>query len=299
MTLPLVEKYRPTNIDSILMTPQNRSLFQEIVRRNYVPNLLLYGPPGTGKTTTIICLIAEYQRKNNQLNKGLVLHLNASDDRGIDTIRTQIATFVTAHAFWGGTKFIVFDEVDSMTKPAQQALSYIIQEGTNVCFCLMCNYICKIDDVLQDHFIKIKFNHLSDADVIHLLTTIAEKEGILVEASEITNIRRYFGSDLRSMINYLHANRAPHVITEEEWEALYAQVEARDNINNLTSAFIKCSQIHDMDPKSMLNDFMLHVFTKKALDVNVLEKMKLAFHNPTADPIHVITFVFLILLGQN
>jgi DNA polymerase III delta prime subunit len=295
MPLPLVEKYRPTCFDSILLTPQNRAIFQTILRQNQVPNLLLYGPPGTGKTTTIINLIAEFQRRNQESNRGLVLHLNASDDRGIDTIRTQIATFVKANTFWGGTKFIVFDEVDSMTKPAQQALSYILQEGPSVCFCLMCNYICKIDDLLQDHFVKIKFNHLPDQDVIDRLISIAHKEGVNINVSDADHIRQYFGSDVRSMINFLHTG-VNRVVTGAELTALYELVEAKDNINTIKCRFMQCSQLHNMDPMTLLNDFVYFVFTKKR--IKGLDKLKLAFHTPNADPMHVITFVFLILLDQ-
>ena len=87
------------------------------MRRNEFPNLLFYGPPGTGKTTTIINLIDKYQEKYHQKRKGLKIHLNASDDRGIDIIRNQINNFVNTKILFGnGMKFIILDEVDYMTK---------------------------------------------------------------------------------------------------------------------------------------------------------------------------------------
>ena len=93
-TRPWVEKYRPTNFDDIVLEPLNRTLLENIVSQNNFPNLLFYGPPGTGKTTTIINLIDKYQEHYNQKRKGLKIHLNASDDRGIDVIRNQINQFV-------------------------------------------------------------------------------------------------------------------------------------------------------------------------------------------------------------
>jgi replication factor C subunit 3/5 len=121
--------------------------------------MIFYGPPGTGKTTTILNLIRYYQETQGETNNGCMIHLNASDERGIDTIRTQIFTFVHSKPlFQTGMKFVVLDEVDSMTKNAQQALSYMLHTKLNVCFCLICNYICKLDDSLQTMFIKIKFN---------------------------------------------------------------------------------------------------------------------------------------------
>ena len=79
--IPWVEKYRPTQFDDIVLDPINRKIFENILDKNYFPNLLFYGPPGTGKTTTIINLINEYQQKYKQVNKGSIIHLNASDER--------------------------------------------------------------------------------------------------------------------------------------------------------------------------------------------------------------------------
>ena len=138
---PWVEKYRPTKFDDIVLEPLNRTLLTNIIETNNFPNLLFYGPPGTGKTTTIINLINAYQEKNGQKRKGLKIHLNASDDRGIDIIRNQIKSFVDTKTLFGkGIKFVILDEVDYMTKNAQQALRYLIQQYINdIRFCLICN----------------------------------------------------------------------------------------------------------------------------------------------------------------
>ena len=156
------KKYRPVDFENIVLNDENKIIFNRMFELNYIPNILLYGPPGTGKTTTIINLITQYQRKNNQCNKGLMIHLNASDDRGIDIIRNQINSFVNSKSmFSDGIKFIILDEVDYMTKNAQQALKYLLQEyRKNIRFCLICNYISRIDDTLQNEFVKLRFNQL-------------------------------------------------------------------------------------------------------------------------------------------
>ena len=127
--IPWVEKYRPTQFKKIVLDKHNKIIFNNIIKNKYIPNLLLYGPPGTGKTTTIINLINKYQQENNQVNKGLMIHLNASDERGIDIIRNQINNFVNSKTLFSkGVKFIILDEVDYMTKNAQLALKYLLQE---------------------------------------------------------------------------------------------------------------------------------------------------------------------------
>ena len=91
---PWIEKYRPNRFEDIVLESSNKTLLNNIINTNNFPNLLFYGPPGTGKTTTIINIINSYQIKHNQKKKGLMIHLNASDDRGIDIIRNQIKAFV-------------------------------------------------------------------------------------------------------------------------------------------------------------------------------------------------------------
>ena len=100
-TSPWVEKYRPNKFEDIVLTPINKKILENIIEFNYFPNLLFYGPPGTGKTTTIINLIDKYQKTFNQKKKGLIIHLNASDDRGIDIIRNQIYQFVNTKTLFG------------------------------------------------------------------------------------------------------------------------------------------------------------------------------------------------------
>ena len=155
--IPWVEKYRPTNFKDIVLDKNNKTIFENIIKNLYFPNLLLYGPPGTGKTTTIINLINLFQTNTNQLNKGLMIHLNASDDRGIDIIRNQINSFVNSKVMFNeGTKFIILDEVDYITKNAQLALKNLLQDYKyNIRFCLICNYISKIDESLQSEFVRL------------------------------------------------------------------------------------------------------------------------------------------------
>ena len=215
-SIPWVEKYRPNQFDDIVLDPINRQLFQQILDKNYFPNLLFYGPPGTGKTTTIINLIQEYQTKYSRPNKSNVIHLNASDERGIDIIRNQIHSFVKSmNLFETGFKFVVLDEVDYMTKNAQQALKYLLQTTTtNVRFCLICNYISKIDESLKNEFICVRFNQLPKQDIYQFIRTIAQKEGIEIETDAIDTIQTMYRSDIRSMINFLQLNQNFKL---EEW----------------------------------------------------------------------------------
>ena len=206
--MPWVEKYRPTSFDNIVLDPINRQIFENIINQNNIPNLIFYGPPGTGKTTTIINLINKYQEKYNQKNKGLMIHLNASDERGIDVIRNQINNFVnTKTLFTHGIKFIILDEVDYMTKNAQKALKYLVQQyNDNIRFCLICNYISRLDYSLQNEFIRLRFSQLPQNDIYQFLKKIIKHENLNINKKQIEFIQNKFNSDIRSMINFLQSN---------------------------------------------------------------------------------------------
>jgi DNA polymerase III delta prime subunit len=245
-----VEKYRPVEFNEIILDKYNRLLFEKILEKKKFPNLLFYGPPGTGKTTTIINLINEYQTKYYRKNNTNILHLNASDERGIDIIRNQIFQFVkTNNLFEEGLKFVILDEVDYMTKNAQQALKYLLQtsfENQNVRFSLICNYISKIDEGVRNEFICIRFNQLPTEEIINLMRRICNKESIHGISDEtILSIKNTYGSDIRSMINFLQLHQ-------------HLDEEKKDEIILNESTFQK-----------MLNQFQVSAYTHSQVATNI------------------------------
>jgi len=240
--IPWVEKYRPTNFDDIVLDPINRKIFKNILDKNYFPNLLFYGPPGTGKTTTIINIINEYQVRYNQKNKGTIIHLNASDERGIDIIRSQIYQFVKSKNFFeAGLKFVILDEVDYMTKNAQQALKYLLQSSCyNVRFCLICNYISKIDESLKNEFICIRFNQLPKNDIYKFIKNITKNENLELSDTVIDRIQQIYNSDIRSMINFLQLNQnitiwEDNIVTDEVWENIHVFLQMKTDTGDIWS----------------------------------------------------------------
>jgi len=207
-SIPWVEKYRPQDFSKIVLDSTNKTILTNILDMNSFPNLLLYGPPGTGKTTTVTNLIKQYQIMHNQYNKGLAIHLNASDDRGIDIIRTHISQFVNSNSlFYKGLKFVVLDEVDYMTKSAQQALKCLLQTyKQGVRFCLICNYISRIDMSLQNEFIRLRFSQLPKDDMISFISYINDNEELKYTREQLYSIQKLFCSDMRSMINFMQSN---------------------------------------------------------------------------------------------
>lgn len=215
--IPWVEKYRPTEFNNIVLDPTNKKIFSNILQKKYFPNLLLYGPPGTGKTTTITNLITSYQKKYFRVNSQQIIHLNASDERGIDTIRHQIHSFVnTNNLFEKGDKFVILDEVDYLTKNAQQALKILLHScPSNVKICLICNYISKIERSLVSEFICVRFNQLPPNKIKEFIKNIIVNEKINMKICDINMLHYIYKSDIRSIINFLQLNQNIH---KNEWK---------------------------------------------------------------------------------
>jgi len=261
-----VEKYRPKFLEDIVLDPLNKQILKNIIETSYFPNLLFYGPPGTGKTTTIINLINAYQEKVNIKNKDLIIHLNASDERGIDIIRNQINFFVNSKPlFNNGMKFVILDEVDYMTKNAQQALRYLLQNYTsNVRFCLICNYISKIDEGLQNEFIRLRFNQLPKEEIITFLNHISISENLKLSQKMLSCIQKLYKSDIRSMINFMQSNQnlendSLNIIDNDIWDELIKKIIQSEKIESVNIFIHSISINYNIDKKNIIKDFLNYI----------------------------------------
>ena len=202
--LPWIEKYRPSNIDEIIGQSEIINCLKKLIENESLPHFLFYGNPGTGKTSTILALSRVIYGNKFKL---MVLKLDASDDRGINTVRDQIKGFAEReNMFNSGVKLIILDEADSMTYDAQFALRRIIEKYSDTTrFCLICNFENKIIPAIKSRCANFRFNSISKDNYVSYLEKICEKEKIKYDNSGLETVYYLSNGDLRKGINLLQS----------------------------------------------------------------------------------------------
>lgn len=205
-----VEKYRPKTLDEIVGLKHIIESIQVFLKNpKTMPHLLLAGIPGTGKTTVALCIARELFGNNW---KTFTLELNASDERGINTVRERIKGFSRySRASFGNIPFalIMLDESDQMTRPAQTALRRIMETSSRTSrFILICNYSNKIIEPIQSRCAIFRFSKLEKQAMITHINNIAQKENLKLSPDVAEKIIEYSDGDLRYAINALQTAAA-------------------------------------------------------------------------------------------
>ena len=220
------EALRPTHPDHIV---GNDGLVKDMKAwaESVPPSALLFvGPPGTGKSSAANVLVHLLLPgdANNEMN---VLWTNASDDRGIDFIRSQIKMFARMSGIGTKRKLIVLDEADGLTPAAQDSLRGIMEQYADVCtFILTANYADKIREAIKSRCNIYTFDRVSPADGVKHLKRVYFSEHLKAKGVEYTfrkplvntpaphdkaleKIVLLHNGDLRAAVNFLQAGGSP------------------------------------------------------------------------------------------
>ncbi len=205
-----VEKYRPKTLDEVVDLKDIVESLKAFMRHpKTMPHLLLAGIPGTGKTTVALCIARELFGQNW---KTFTLELNASDERGIDTVRDRVKDFSRySRAAFGNIPFalIILDESDQMTGPAQTALRRIMETSSRTSrFILICNQSGKIIEPIQSRCAIFRFSKLDRKAMIDHLCCLAKKENVTLATDAAERLVDYAEGDLRHAINALQTAAA-------------------------------------------------------------------------------------------
>ena len=212
--LPWIEKYRPNNFDNIISHNNIISILKKYKENTSLPHLLFYGPPGTGKTSVILTYAKELFGKYSPY---MVMELNASDERGIEVVRSRIKQFVASdntlysYRIKKGKrkkifKLVILDETDAMTDDAQKILRSIVEKYTsNARFCLICNYIKKINPALQSRCSAFRFSPINNKDMKKKIIEILNLEKVKYDNKGIDLVINNSNGDMRKSLNILQS----------------------------------------------------------------------------------------------
>lgn len=255
-SIPLIIKYIPMKLDDIVSQKNIISNISNFIKLGTIPNLLFYGLPGTGKTSTITAIIEMLYGKNKNY---MAMELNSSSERGIEIVRKDIRTFATMDSLINidklkyKKKMIILDEVDSMTKDAQQILRKICEDNIkNVSFCLICNEINQVIPSIQSRCLAYKFGLINPVDMNTVIKKICEIEKIKYEDDSIEIICDNSNGDFRNGLNTLQllCSGNKGLITKE-----YAIKYSRTSIKDLIKSIVY--QVN----KVSLNELFIYVST--------------------------------------
>ena len=189
----LVEKHRPDTLEGYVGNENIKNTISNYLEQNDIQNLIFNGPAGTGKTT-----LAKIIVKNLNCTH---LYINASDERGIDTIREKVSSFASAASF-SPLKVVILDEADFLTIQAQASLRNVIETYSRTTrFIMTCNFVERIIDPLQSRCQVLKVVPPNKTDVAVHLAGIMEQEGISFEREDLKIIVNQYYPDLRKCLN--------------------------------------------------------------------------------------------------
>ena len=193
-----VEKYRPDTLEGYVGNDTLKSKIEIYLKNGDVPHLLLYGKAGTGKTT-----LAKIVTNNIDCD---YLYINASDERGIDTIREKIQPFALSMGF-NDVKIVILDEADYLTPQAQATLRHTIEACSSTTrFILTCNYLERIISPLQSRCQTFEITPPSKDKVNNKCEYILTQERILFNDNNIGDVINTHYPDIRKIINTLQGS---------------------------------------------------------------------------------------------
>jgi replication factor C subunit 2/4 len=206
--LPWVEKYRPQVLRDVVGNEDAVARLSVIAEEGNMPNLILSGPPGIGKTTSVLALARALLGPSF---RDAVLELNASDDRGIDVVRSKIKMFAQKKVTLppGRHKVVILDEADAMTGGAQQALRRTMElHSATTRFALACNASSKVIEPIQSRCAVVRFGRVTDEQVLRRLLAVARKEGVAYDDAGMAAVVFCADGDMRQALNSLQATHS-------------------------------------------------------------------------------------------
>jgi replication factor C small subunit len=197
-----VEKYRPTKLSEIVLDVKTEEFIKKCIEKKTIPHFLFYGKQGMGKTSLAKIIVHELQADH--------IYINASDTRGIDTVRDEIKNFVQLMPSNGNFQVVILDEFDGFTPDAMRALRNILEEYSETNrFIFTCNDISRIIDPIRSRVQEINISNIPIKNCVERCVYILKNEKIELSQKNkniITQKVKNYYPDLRKIIHELQTS---------------------------------------------------------------------------------------------
>ncbi len=293
--LPWAEKYRPQNVSNIIYHDKITKSIISYLSVGKLPHLLFYGPAGSGKTSIIMAIAKQYYKNDFE---NMIMVLNASEERGIETVRNRIKQFVISKGLSEDPtippfKLIILDEIDAMTDDAQAILRKVIEKYVNnVRFCFICNYLKKINPAIQSRCVIFRFNPIPQNEMYNYVVKVCENEKIQITQKAIELVIKRSNGDMRKLLNilqslYMHNNINSNIHDNNSNNSKSSKSEFElEKLNDYTLINEKTvSKILSCPTKKNIIDILnyiqnnnlrdSHIFIQKIININGISLVEL------------------------
>ena len=297
------EKYRPKNLDDLILPDRVMSKFKD----GLVQNMLFAGSPGTGKTSTAKALVNQFELP--------YLYINASTDTSVDVIRTRIIDFCSTVSIMdkaGSFKVVILDEVDGVSDQFFKALRATMEQfASNSRFIATCNYINKLPDPILSRFEVINFDFDKDEEAeltkkyIKRVYQITGNEGMTIDKQALVEFVRRNFPDLRTTLNKLQGYKTQGTtnITVEDvkkfnsvykdvFELVFNETDPAKNYQLLVSNY--ANKVDDV-LQTLGEEFIEYIQQEKLQYVKHIPQIIITVAKHQAQRVHVIDPVITML----
>ena len=290
------EKYRPSNLDELILPERVMSKFKDGLNQN----VLLAGSPGTGKTSTAKAIVKQF---------GLpYIYINASTDTSVDVIRTRIMDFCSTMSILddqGKMKIVILDEVDGVSDQFFKALRATMEQfASNSRFIATCNYVNKIPDPILSRFevINFDFDKAEESELtkkyIRRVYDICGKEEMTIEKPALVEFVRRNFPDLRSTLNKLQGYKSEgtsnitlddvkkfNSVYKDVFELIFNETDPVKNYKYLVGEY---SNRVDEILQTLGEEFIEYIQSEKSGSIKHIPQIAVTVAEHQAQRVHVI-----------